>query len=280
MPEINTNSRIKRNKAETPLYSHGYNNSFQTPEGQTVNISSPNATIQSGVQNPIYQYPQTSLYAPSSSIYSPQDKNPPDNKDNKNSKKNTASGVNIYIYNPSGIGGPNSSSIENSCDKACAMPEQPIGAADISNDAGANKPQKTKNVVELTDDYIKTLESYLRSNDKSVRKMGIRDLINRFEEDKSRYDDPALTALLNIALQDSDPANRLLAISPIAAASAHGDENTVALLQNLTKSDKLYGQEAEMAAEALLKSSQNKTEAPDDSVEKAESDEQKNDESQ
>ena len=132
-----------------------------------------------------------------------------------------------------------------------------------------DEKQKTKKVVELTDDYIKTLENYLRSPDATVRKSGIKELINRYEEDESRYDDPALTALLNIALQDSDTNNRLFAMSPIASGSAHGDENTIKLLQNLQASDKLYGQEAKMANDALLNAAQTKVEIPDNSPEQS-----------
>ncbi len=112
---------------------------------------------------------------------------------------------------------------------------------------------KTKNVVNLTNEYIKTLESYLRSADKNVRKNGIVDLIKRFEEDPSRYNNPALTALLNIALQDPDANNRVLAMTCITGENACGDNNTIKLLQELQKSDKIYGQEAKSANEALLK---------------------------
>ena len=139
-----------------------------------------------------------------------------------------------------------------------------------NTDAAKEEKQKTKKVVELTDDYIKTLESYLRSPDENIRKTGVKELIKRFEEDDSRYDDPALTALLNIALQDPDENNRMLAMSPIAAGSAHGDENTVAILQPLQASDKLYGQEAVMANNALLKTAQTMTNIPDNSPEKTE----------
>ena len=62
----------------------------------------------------------------------------------------------------------------------------------------------------------------------------------------------------------------MLAMSPIAAGSAHGDENTVAILQPLQASDKLYGQEAVMANNALLKTAQTMTSIPDNSPEKTE----------
>ena len=114
-----------------------------------------------------------------------------------------------------------------------------------------------------TDEYIKSLENYIRDNDPSVRKAGIIDLIKRYEEDSSRYDDPALTALLNIALQDPKAENRMLAMSVISAEQAHGDENTIALLRNLQTSTKAYNQERKMAMEAALKAAQSKVEVVD-----------------
>ena len=133
-------------------------------------------------------------------------------------------------------------------------PQEQISNTPISDKETA----KTTNAVELSDDYIKTLENYLRSNDATVRKSAITQIVKRFEEDKSRYEDPALTALLNIALQDPEPANRIMAMTPIATGSAHGDANSVKFLTELQKSDKLHGQEAKMANEALLSAVNNK----------------------
>lgn len=238
---------------QTPLNYYNNGSAVAVNNGQpgTVSVSTPDGASQ------VYQYPTTSIYDPN--------------------KKQAASGVNIYIYNPSAIGGPSSNSVANASyvtpDKN-AQKAQPVAAANITpaqNSAIANtpisgekteKPDKTKRIVELTDDYIKTLENYLRSPDESVRKSGIVDLIKRFEEDTSRYDDPALTALLNIALQDPKADNRMLAMSPIACENAHGDENTVKLLQALQASEKIFGQEAKMATESLLKVAQTKKDVP------------------
>lgn len=266
MSEIQANSPMYNMQTGKPLYNYSNNNAVQTqqPQQQTVSVSSPSTSQ-------VYQYPQTSLY------------NSP--------SKQPASGVNIYIYNPSAIGGPSSNSTANAnytlpqnattpvAAQATApnyTPQQNVSIAnspllnESQTDAAKEEKQKTKKVVELTDDYIKTLESYLRSPDENIRKTGVKELIKRFEEDDSRYDDPALTALLNIALQDPDENNRMLAMSPIAAGSAHGDENTVAILQPLQASDKLYGQEAVMANNALLKTAQTMTNIPDNSPKKTE----------
>lgn len=265
MSEIQANMPIYQASTGTPLYN--YANNFNSammsqPQQQTVSVSSPSTSQ-------IYQYPQTSLY--------------------NNPSKQPASGVNIFIYNPSAIGGPSSNSTANANYTLPQGTQIPVAAQSVApnytpqqNVSIANTPlvneteknevkaedNKTKKVVDLTDDYIKTLESYLRSPDEKVRNTGVKELIKRFEEDDSRYEDPALTALLNIALQDPDANNRLLAMSTIAGGSAHGDANTVELLKPLQASDKLYGQEAQMANDALLKTSQTMKTIPDNSPEK------------
>lgn len=238
------------------------------PVNATQNMPA-NSTVQSTPSNNsngyIYNYPTTSVY------------------------RKPESGVTIQIFNPSAIGAPNSTMVTNS-DGMQGYPPPYININDNSNNnAGNNPPQtngdngdkpvasapiantpikeekkdkKDKQVVELTDTYIKTLENYLKSPDTSIRKNGIIDLIKRYEEDSTRYNDPALTALLNIALKDPTPANRMLMMSAIAGELATGDETTVNLLDNLQKSDKLYGQEAQLATEALLKAVQTKTKIP------------------
>ncbi len=245
---------------QVPLQYYNNGSAVATNNGQqgTVSVSTP------GAQQQVYQYPTTSIYDPNS--------------------KQPASGVNIYIYNPSAIGGPSSNSVANATygyPAPNAVPQPQVPAINNNNEAPnsnvsiANTPiapssttedskdKKTKKVVELTDEYIKTLEGYLKSQDQEVRKMGIVDLIKRYEEDTSRYDDPALAALLNIALQDPKANNRVLAMGPLSSEVAHGDANTITILQNLQQSDKLYGQEAKMATDALLKASQTRTEIPD-----------------
>ena len=276
MSEINSQNSAYNLKTGTPLYNYASN--VSPVPVQTVNASQ--TPVQSNITSPIYQYPTTSLYAPNTSqslqnVQSAQTASTPSVKD--------ASGVNIYIYNPAGFSGQSSSSAAGAtygmpnCGNCTQTPQpvqpqvqqqNPIANTPIAGENNVSEtPKKTKKVVKLTDDYIKTLESYLRSNDSSVRKMGVQELIKRFEEDGSRYEDEALTALLNIALQDKDASNRMLAMSAVAGSSAHGDANTVALLQKLQQSDKIYGQEAKMATEALLKASQTMATVPDDSPE-------------
>lgn len=256
MTNMQSNNVIYPNQAGVPLYSYATNYPQQQ---QVVNV-----TPQPVVTAPYYQYPQTSIY------------NDP--------TKQAASGVNIYIYNPSAIGGQSSSSTANTTYAAPSVapapvvqpaqdtnvvPSQPIAQQPIAQTpVSAPENQKKKRIVQLTDDYIKSLENYLRNQDETVRKTAIKEIIQRFEEDDSRYDDPALTALLNIALQDPVPNNRLLAMSVVAGGRAHGDENTIKILNNLSNSDKMYGQESKMAASALIKAAQETEMVPDYSTDK------------
>lgn len=239
-----------------PMYM--YPNQVQQPVAPQQAPSVDNAS-QNNNTHQIYQYPTTSIYNPSG-------------------EKTTvpSSGVTIQIFNPAGIGGPVSTSVANANYPTPQIPAQttvqtpvvqaassPIANTPIQAEAKEEKKNvKTKNVVELTDSYIKTLENYLKNPDKQVRRSGITDLIQRFHEDSTRYDDPALVALLNIALQDPVPANRVYAMSTICAEDATGDENTINLLKKLQTSDKMYGEEAKMATEALLKASQRKIQVP------------------
>ena len=249
------------------------NSSYISPVGTTWTSHNNGVVTQNSQQVatpysvPIYQYPQASIYG---------------------MPAQPMSGVNINIYNPAGVGGPVSTSnaaatyalpaqnvqgqpqMSNNIQQYQAHPvaSTPIASTSINAGAEDNESQKKKDIVQITDDYVKTLESYLRSNDQQIRSVGIKELIERFEEDSSRYEDPALTALLNIALQDRNSENRLLAMSTIAAGSAHGDENTVKLLQALQKSENLYGQEALMANDALLKAARTKISVPDNSKSK------------
>lgn len=245
----------------TPLYNYPEANTVATTGGQTVSV-----VPQENNNAQIYQYPTSSLYEPSKQ----------------------ASGVNIIINNPSGYTQGGAASypypyyagpqvvnnipqqpapvVNNNIDS-----QQPVANTPISSESTTtqNYNGKTKRITEITDDYIKTIESYLRSDSKDARKMGITQIIKLCDESPSRYDNPALIALINIALQDTDTANRIYAMTPLAAGTLGGDDNTVKLLQNLQSSDKKYGQEAEMANEALLSISRKTKEVPDYSVPKS-----------
>jgi len=120
------------------------------------------------------------------------------------------------------------------------------------NDSKTGKTEKRK-IVELSDDYIKTLENYLNSQDSEVRLMGAKEVVNRLTEDDSRKDDPALTALVNKMLQDPSSAIRAIALSLVDSRTILGDDYTVNVLKKMQTSKDGFGQDSVQATSALLK---------------------------
>lgn len=116
------------------------------------------------------------------------------------------------------------------------------------------KKMKEVEVVELTDDYIKTLEGYLNNSNKDIRLMAGKDVVARFSEDKTRKNDPALNALLNKMLQDPYQPVKFLAMSTLDAKLASGDEKTVKLLQGIqqTNSNKIAEKDDPVQASSVL----------------------------
>ncbi len=123
-----------------------------------------------------------------------------------------------------------------------------------------DKKTEKREIVQLTDEYIKNLENYLNSQDKEVRMMGAKEVIARLEEDNSRKDDKALNALVNKMLQDPYTPIRILALSALDSRAVTGDELTVGLLKQMQNSQGGYGQDAMQATETLLKMSGKKVE--------------------
>lgn len=141
--------------------------------------------------------------------------------------------------------------------------EQPENVtSDSSNNENktntATEPEKStktekRKIVELSDDYIKTLENYLNSQDSEVRLMGAKEVVSRAMEDDSRKDDPALTALVNKMLQDPSSAIRAVALSLIDSRTILGDDYTVNVLKKMQTSQDGFGQDSVQATSALLK---------------------------
>lgn len=92
---------------------------------------------------------------------------------------------------------------------------------------------KEKRVVVLTNEYIMSLENYLNNPNKDIRKMAAKEVISRLYEDKTRYDDAALNALLNKMLQDPNDSIKALAMSAFSSQLASGNDYTVKLLQDI-----------------------------------------------
>ncbi len=134
------------------------------------------------------------------------------------------------------------------------------------------KKTEKRKVVELTDEYIKNLENYLNSQDKEVRMMGAKEVIARLQEDDSRKDDPALTALINKMLQDPSQEIRILALSMLDSRTCTGNDYTVNVLKKMQNSQTGYGQDAMQATNILLKMSGNvvekEFEVPENSAKK------------
>lgn len=122
-----------------------------------------------------------------------------------------------------------------------------------SEDKKDDKKTEKRKVVQLTDDYIKTLENYLNSQDKEVRIMGAKEVVARLMEDESRKDDKALNALINKMLQDPAQQVKFLALSMLNSRNVTGDNTTVKLLQEMQQSKSGYGQDALLASDILLK---------------------------
>lgn len=118
----------------------------------------------------------------------------------------------------------------------------------------------SKEVTLLTDEYIKTLENYLRNDNKDIRTQGIEMLAKCFREDKTRCDDEALNNLLNLALQDVEPRIRLLAMCLLETKDANGDDLTLDILTKLQASTAYGGEEAKMASKVLLEMNTKKVE--------------------
>lgn len=193
------------------------------------------------------------------------------------------SGVNIQIFNPS-VGVPggapvynvNAPSYQTAPGNSYPAPyytnqwgQQPQAnsaqntSANTTNTTNTTTTTKTeekkktekRNIVQLTDEYIKNLENYLNSQDKEVRLMGAKEVAARLQEDDARKDDKALTALINKMLQDPYQPIRFLALAMLDSRSVTGDDYTVSVLQAMQQSDSGYGQDALQASQILLKMS-------------------------
>lgn len=118
-----------------------------------------------------------------------------------------------------------------------------------------DKKVEKRQIVRLTDNYIRTLENYLNSQDYEVRLMGAKEVVARAQEDPSRKDDKALIALTNKMLQDPAQQIRILAQSLLESRAITGDDYTVGVLQKMQNSKDGYGQDALSATNILLKMS-------------------------
>lgn len=195
------------------------------------------------------------------------------------------SGVNIQIFNPSvatpgatapvyNVNAPNyGTNPVNGCyppeyytnnwgnkDQKNSDSKTTTSTTNTTENKTTEKKTEKREIVQLTDEYIKNLENYLNSQDKEVRLMGAKEVIARLEEDHSRKDDKALNALVNKMLQDPYTPVKILALSALDSRVVTGDDYTVGLLKAMQNSSSGYGQDAMQATNILLKMSGKKVE--------------------
>ena len=93
-----------------------------------------------------------------------------------------------------------------------------------------------KRITILTDAYMQKLDNLLQSEDKKLREYAAREVVKRFEEDKTRYDDKGLNVLVNKMLMDPyDRKVRGRGLMLLQTKLAKGDENTMAVLDKLAQ---------------------------------------------
>lgn len=116
----------------------------------------------------------------------------------------------------------------------------------------SDKKKEKRRIVLLDDNYIRTLENYLNSQDKTTRLNAAKDVFDRLDEDPSRKDDKALTALINKMLQDPSQEVRLIALSALEGRIVNGDDFTVQVLKNMQTNPQGQGFDAADASKILL----------------------------
>lgn len=176
------------------------------------------------------------------------------------------SGVNIQIFNPSVVtpGGTISSSNVNAPTYSTNPSCYPANyyTQNFAQPAQQEKPEKTegkktekREIVQLTDDYIKNLELYLDDQKKDVRLMGAKEVLARLQEDPSRKDDAALNALVNKMLQDPYQPVKFIAMAALESRAATGNGTTANILKNIQQQKTAYGEDSLKASNILLKMS-------------------------
>lgn len=117
------------------------------------------------------------------------------------------------------------------------------------------KNGKQKRVIALTNEYIMSLENYLNNPNTEIRLMAAKEILTRLDEDKERYDDAALNALLNKMLQDPEKLVRIAALSAFSSQLASGNDYTVKLLTDIQTNPESDKEDVIQAADILLKMS-------------------------
>lgn len=220
-----------------------------TASGVNIQIFNPSVT-QAGTQPPTYNvnapcYP-SSYYT--SSVGSDGRLQPNNGSNNPHTGDNVNNGTN------NGTIGDNNNNTYTTNNNTTTNNNGTNGSEKTDSADNKKKTEKRK-IVELTDDYIRNLESYLNSQDKEIRRNAAKEVYQRLKEDDSRHDDKALTALINKMLQDPSEEIRIVALSALDERIVTGDDYTVNVLKNMQQSNNGTGQDAIDASNILLKMS-------------------------
>ncbi len=169
--------------------------------------------------------------------------------------------MNNYNYQQNGTDKPEApiAPADNSQEKE----EDMSSSTDIINDLDAQNAKqkeleengKQTRIVSLTDEYIMSLENYLNNQNTDIRLMAAKEILTRLDEDKSRFDDAALNALLNKMLQDPQKIIRTAALSAFSSGLASGNDYTVQLLNNIQQNPNSDKEDVVEAANILLRMS-------------------------
>ena len=115
------------------------------------------------------------------------------------------------------------------------------------------KNSKKTKIVALTNEYIMSLENYLNNPNTDIRLMASKEILTRLDEDRDRYDDAALNALLNKMLQDPSKLVRIAAMSAFSSELASGNDYTVQLLSQIQQNPEADPEDVLEASQILLK---------------------------
>lgn len=191
-------------------------------------------------------------------------------------------GVNIQIFNPTSYAPatpatscntnyspsyPQNYYTQNFTQPPPAVPAA-VPAQPQATPAAEGKKTEKREIVQLTDTYIKNLETALNNQNSQVRLMGAKEVLARLQEDSGRKDDPALNALVNKMLQDPYTPVKMLAMSAIESRSASGDDTSIKILQNIQKQKTANGEDSLQAHHALLQMSAKTTQKEFEAKEK------------
>ena len=275
-----------------------------TPQNNNAGIVNQSQPQQAPCTNPAGYVPPQVPYYPPCYCAALQGQNPQPNQGQPQNVQvpATAAGVNIQIFNPS-VGTPGAPAPTYNVNAPCypsgyytnslgqdgkMHPNSSIdggnggnGVVNVNNNTTNNtqnnKKTEKRKIVELNDDYIRMLEGYLNSQDENVRLNAAKDVYDRLEEDDSRHDDKALTALVNKMLQDPSDAVRLFALTALEGRLVDGDDYSVNVLKNMQQSDSGYGQDAIKANKILLRMASRQVEKEFEAKEKPQTEKKEED---